>query len=110
MGQNTGMCIGFGSLVMLCALVVELVLGFCNFDDNKLWGFGFIACCIASSVLTVAAGSITVDQYDADPEPDKYDNLKYYNFVLVAAPVAYRSMMVFMKCRDVALQGAGAKA
>ena len=107
--ETVGMCVGFGGLLMACAFTVELILGFVNCDDNKMWGFTFIALAVCSSILTFVGAGYAVDNVDCGG-CDKEDNAKYYTFVLTVAPVMYRGLIVFMKARDVALGTDTAKA
>ena len=94
---------------MACAFVVEIILGFVNCDDNKMWGFSFIGLAVCSCIITFVGAGYAADAVSCNG-CDKEDNAKYYTFVLTVAPVAYRGLTVFCKARDVALGSNTAKA
>ena len=98
--KSVAMCVGFGSMIMFFILTTEIVLTLCSADNLKMWSIAFIVGSIISAVITLAGGCVQVDTLENSNADEKYNNFLFYNFVLVSAPIAYRSLLVFMKLRD----------
>eukprot|EP00940_MAST-03C_sp_MAST-3C-sp2_P003018 g3018.t1 len=106
--KSVAMCIGFGSLFMFITLAVEAVLGFCNIDDNKIWGGAFLFLTVASIAITLGAGGTEVETLENSNADDKYNNFLFYRFAIITAPIAYRTLLIFLKVRDMMIGGTSA--
>ena len=102
------MLLGAGSLIMLITLAVETLLGFCNMDDNKCWGFLFMIASAGTIVLTSAGASLAIDTESVAAVPDtaeKGDNVWYFYFALLSSPLPIRFLGIFLKFKDVTRGG-----
>jgi len=61
-GEKWTMLMGIASAGQLILYAVEMVLGFCNCDDNKIWGFLFMIGSAAMVVFSIASASYCLDK------------------------------------------------
>ena len=93
---------------MLIFLGVESILGFCNCDDNKMWGFLFMIGSAATIVLSIAGASLAIDSESIGEDvsgAEKEDNVWYFYFALLTSPLPIRFLGIFLKFKDVTRGG-----
>ena len=84
---------------MIC-LALELILGFCGADNNRIYGFAFIAVMIVAIVFQIASASQMVESVDGAGGSEQ-DNLNAHYFFLYASPIAPRTLSTIMKYLDI---------
>ena len=82
---------------MLISVTLELVLGFMNMDQNKMWSGVFIFMSFLCCVFTIAAASLAANDGNSD--------LKTSNFFLFAAPITFRGLVGYLKFKDMRAGG-----
>ena len=82
---------------MLISVTLELVLGFMNMDQNKMWSGVFIFMSFLCCVFTIAAASLAAKNGDSD--------IKTSNFFLFAAPITFRGLVGYLKFKDMRAGG-----
>ena len=96
-------------MIQLGFLGAETVLGFCNCDDNKMWGFLFMIGSAATIVLSIAGASLAIDSESVgitvDDSLKKSDNVWYFYFALLSSPLPIRFLGIFLKFKDVTRGG-----
>ena len=82
---------------MLISVTLELVLGFMNMDQNKMWSGVFIFMSFLCCVFTIAAASLASSDGDSD--------FKASQFFLFAAPLTFRGLVGYLKFKDMRAGG-----
>jgi len=99
------MLCGCACLFQLCTLLAESVLGFCNCDDNRMWGFLFMILCGFNAVLTIAGASLAIDTESVPANltgtEKKQDNVWYFYFAILTATLPTRVFSIFLKFKDI---------
>ena len=109
-GEKWTMLMGIASAGQLILYAVEMVLGFCNCDDNKIWGFLFMIGSAAMVVFSIASASYCLDKeaivtyatlvQDLGGEIKSEDNEWYFYFAVITAPIVTRFLGIFLKFKD----------
>jgi hypothetical protein len=86
---------------MLIAVVLELVLGFMNMDNHKIWSGVFIFMSFLCCVFTIAAAALAAEGADSAGS----DMWKAAYFFLFAAPLAFRGSVGYLKFKDMRAGG-----
>ena len=85
---------------MLIAVVLELVLGFMNMDNHKIWSGVFIFMSFLCCVFTIAAAALAAEGVSAQGS-----DMKAAFFFLFAAPLTFRGLVGYLKFKDMRAGG-----
>ena len=94
-------------MIVSIALVLEIVLGFVSMDNNRIYGFAFMAVLVVAVIFQIGSASLMVEySKDLTSGADKQDDLNAHYFFLYASPIPTRILLAFMKYRDIGNAGA----
>ena len=88
---------------MLITVALELVLGFMNMDQNKMWSGVFIFMSFLCCVFTIAAAGLATE--GAKDASSDNDDFKAAMFFLFAAPITFRGLVGYLKFKDMRAGG-----
>ena len=88
---------------MLITVALELVLGFMNMDQNKMWCGVFIFMSFLCCVFTIAAAGMATE--GAKAVHGDNDDIKAAQFFLFLAPITFRGLVGYLKFKDMRAGG-----
>ena len=88
---------------MFIGVALEILLGFMNMDQHKIWSGAFIFLSFLCCVFTVAAASLAAEGVGA-----LGDDMKAAMFFLFIAPITFRGLVGYLKFKDMRSGGADA--